>query len=392
MLVLDKILLTIFEKPLELAKNRIQKGLRPFTMEEDMTDQSDSKKITATYQTLFDMGMKALQRVGVPEPDARTTMDVLLCADLRGVASHGIQRLLQYVPRLRDRLINPHPRIVVEPMGPALKQVSGDNGLGAVVGTRGMKEAILLARESGIGYVGCRHSNHFGAAAPYVLLACQERMIGIAGSNAAPTMGPWGGLERLVGNNPLAIGVPCEGDIPFLLDMSMSVAARGKINDMARRKEKIPEGWALDPQGRPTTDPVEALKGFGLPFGQYKGYGLAVAVDILSGVLTGGGYSTDVRSLVYHWEEPTNVGHFFVVIDATRFMSLEALSERMKRMYHNLRGAPPITPDQPVLISGELEANLEKTRRQHGIPMDPKVFEILKGLAAGKYDYEIPKF
>ena len=102
--------------------------------------------------------------------------------------------------------------------------------------------------------------------------------------------------------------------------------------------------------------------------------------------------STDVRSLVYHWEEPTNVGHFFVVIDATRFMSLEALSERMKRMYHKLRGAPPITPDQPVLISGELEANLEKTRRQHGIPMDPKVFEILKGLTEGKYDYEIPKF
>ena len=361
-------------------------------MEEDMIDQCDCKKIMATYETLFEIGMKALQRVGVLEADARTTMDVLLCADLRGVGSHGIQRLLQYVPRLRDRLINPRPRIVVEPMGPALKQVSGDNGLGPVVGTRGMKEAILLARESGIGYVGCRHSNHFGAAAPYVLLACEERMIGIAGSNAAPTMGPWGGLARLVGNNPLAIGVPCEGDIPFLLDISMSVAARGKINDMARRKERIPEGWALDSHGRPTTDPLEALKGFGLPMGQYKGYGLAVAVDILSGVLTGGGYSTDVRSLVYHWEEQTNVGHFFIVIDAARFLSLEALSESMKRMYRNLREAPPINPEQPVLISGEQEAKLEMNRREHGIPLDPRVFEILKGLTEGKYDYEIPKF
>jgi LDH2 family malate/lactate/ureidoglycolate dehydrogenase len=172
----------------------------------------------------------------------------------------------------------------------------------------------------------------------------------------------------------------------------MSVAARGKINDMARRKERIPEGWALDPHGKPTTDPVEALKGFGLPMGQYKGYGLAVAVDILSGVLTGGGYSTDVRSLVYHWEEQTNVGHFFIVIDAARFLSLEALSESMKRMYRNLREAPPINPEQPVLISGEQEAKLEMNRREHGIPMDPRVFEILKGLTEGKYDYEIPKF
>jgi LDH2 family malate/lactate/ureidoglycolate dehydrogenase len=287
--------------------------------------------------------------------------------------------------------MKPCPNITVKSLAPAVKIVYGDDGLGPVVAARGMKEAMDLAKEMGIGFAGCKDSNHFGAAAPYPLMACKERMIGIVGTNAVPTIAPWGGLEQLVGNNPIAIGVPYEGSAPFVLDMAMSVSSRGRIREMAARKERIPEGWALDSQGRPTTDPLEGLKGFVLPIGAYKGYGLAVAMDILSGVLTGGAFSTGAKSLIQQWEEPTHLGHFFIAIDPIRFMPWEVFSDRMKQLCDMLRGARRIDPQNPVLTAGEPEAELECIRRMNGIPVDSKTLTALKGLTEGKYDYEMPK-
>jgi len=343
------------------------------------------------HEELFEIGIKALEIVGVPEEDAKTTVHVLLCADLRGVSTHGIQRLLMYVPRIRKGLINPNPKIVVKSVAPAMKLINGDNGLGPVVGTRGMKEAIESARELGIAFAGCRNSNHFGAAAPYVLMACQEKMVGIAGTNASPTMAPWGGFEKLMGNNPLAVGVPYEGGTPFVLDMAMSVSSRGRMRHMAEKGEKMPEGWAVDSDGRPTTDPLEGLRGFVLPIGLYKGYGLALAIDILSGIVTGAGFSTGVKSLIQQWEEPQHIGHFFIAIDPTRFMDWEAFSDRMKQLCDSMRNAHRIDLTQPVFIPGEPEAQMERDRRVHGIPFEPDVVKTLKGLARGKYDYDIPK-
>ncbi len=356
-----------------------------------MSNKKRSDEILIPHEELFEIGIKALEIVGVPEEDARITVDVLLCADLRGVSTHGIQRLLMYVPRVRKGLINPNPKIVVKSVAPAMKLINGDDGLGPVVGTRGMKEAIESARELGIAFVGCRDSNHFGAAAPYVLMACQEKMVGVAGTNAFPTMAPWGGLEKLVGNNPLAIGVPCEGECPFVLDMAMSVSSRGRMRHMAEKGEKMPEGWAVDSAGRPTTDPLEGLKGFVLPIGLHKGYGLALAMDILSGVLTGAGFSTGVKSLIQQWEEPQHIGHFFIAIDPTRFMDWEAFSDRMKGLCDSMRNARRVDSAKPIFIPGEPEAQIERDRRAHGIPVDLGTYEILKGLARGKYDYDIPK-
>jgi LDH2 family malate/lactate/ureidoglycolate dehydrogenase len=205
-------------------------------------------------------------------------------------------------------------------------------------------------------------------------------------------MAPWGGLEKLVGNNPLAIGVPYEGGTPFVLDMAMSVSSRGRIRNMAEKKEKIPQGWALDLEGKPTTDPLEGLKGFVLPIGLYKGYGLAVAMDILSGVLTGAGFSTGIKSLIQQWKEPQHMGHFFIVIDPKRFMSWEIFSDRMKQICEWLRGAPRMDTEKPILIPGEPEAQMELVRRTNGIPFDAEVSETLKGLTQGKYDYEMPRF
>lgn len=369
----------------------VKKGVKTILGVEKMDGQKNSDEILVPYKELFVTGVKALEIVGVPREDAEITVEVLLCADLRGVDTHGIQRLLMYVPRIRKGLMNPKPKIEVHSLAPAVKIVSGDDGLGPVVAAKGMREAIGLAKELGISFVGCRDSHHFGAAAPYALMACREKMIGIVGTNAFPAMPPWGGLGSLVGNNPLAIGVPCEGDTPFVLDIAMSISARGRMRQMAERKEKIPEGWALDSRGRPTTDPLEGLKGYVLPMGQHKGYGLAVALDILSGVLTGAGFGTGVKSLVQQWEEPQHIGHFFMVIDPLRFMTWEAFSGRVKQVFQELRKAKRIDPERPILIPGEPEAQIEEIRRKKGIPLEAKVFENLEGLSQGKYDYEIPR-
>ncbi len=355
-----------------------------------MEGRQDTGKVAVSCDALLEIGVAALTRVGVPEGDARDTVEVLLGADLRGVGTHGIQRLLMYVPRIRRGLINPRPNIVVHVPSPALRMGHGDDGLGPVVGTRGMREATALARTEGIGFVGCRDSNHFGAVAPYVLMACREKLIGIAGTNAFPTMPPWGGLGNVVGNNPLAVGVPCEGQAPFVLDMAMSVSSRGRMRQMAAEGRQIPEGWAVDAQGRATTDPTAGLRGFVLPMGQHKGYGLAIALDILSGVLTGAGFATGVKSLVQQWEEPQHVGHFFIAIDPTRFLPWEEFSARMRACFAVVRGARRINPDSPILIPGDAEDELEKERRIRGIPLDGKTLEILRGLGEGRYDYEVP--
>ena len=345
-----------------------------------------------SYQELFEIGVKALEKAGVGLKDAETAVSVLLLADLRGVETHGISRLLMYIPRILKGLINPQPNIRIEYLTPALRIVHGDDGLGTVVGVRGMKEAIEGAKEMGVCFVGCRDSNHFGAAAPYVLMACEQKMLGIAGTNAAPTMAPWGGLARLLGNNPLAIGVPCDGDDPFVLDMAMSFSSRARIRHIAEEKGSIPEGWALDSHGRPTVDPIEALKGFVLPIGTYKGFGLTMAIDILSGVLTGAGFATGVKTHVQQWKEPQHLGHFFIVIDPVRIMPWDVFSTRMQEMFRRLLRNASVDPNIPVLIPGEPEARLERERRLGGIPMSQKTVNTLRGLMEGTYDYELPNF
>ena len=162
---------------------------------------------------------------------------------------------------------------------------------------------------------------------------------------------------------------------------------------MAAKKEKIPGDWALDSNGKPTTDASEAIKGFVLPIGRHKGYGLAVAIDILSGVLLGGAFSRGVKSLAESWDQPQNIGHFFMAIDATRFMSWETFSERMKESVRRTQGRPADRPRRIRFSSQENGgAQIERARRTSGIPVAPRLLETLKGLAQGNYDYDIPKF
>lgn len=344
------------------------------------------------YHELHELGMKSLKLVGVPLEHAQITMQLLLWADLRGFGTHGVERLLSYVPRLQKGLINPRPNLKIETKGESLRLVQGDNGLGPVVAFTGIQEAMAIAKKSGIGLVGCRESNHFGAAAPYVLMACAQRLIAITSTNAFPTMAPTGGLDSLVGNNPLAIGVPADGGSHFVLDMAMSVSSRGRIREMAARGEQIPPGWAITREGRPTTDPHEALRGLVLPIGQHKGYGLAVAMDILCGVITGAGFGRGIKSLFQDWSEPQHIGHIFITIDPQRFMPWDVFAKRMGQLYGLLKSSTPIDPKVPVILPGELESRLEEERKKAGIPVEPEILAKLRKLVVGEYDFETSKY
>lgn len=334
----------------------------------------------------------ALERVGVPEGDAAAAAEVLVSADLQGIVTHGTRRLAPYIARIRDGAFRSRAEIRIETPAPAVAVVDGGSGLGPVVGRKGLDLALKMAAESGIAFVTCRNSQHFGALAPYGRLAAGAGKVCLMGTNALATMAPWGGREVRVGNNPFGLAAPRRNAPPFILDIAMSVAARGKMRLAQDRGEPIPPGWALDARGRPTTDPLEGLKGFVLPIGGHKGYGLALMVDILAGVLSGGAVSTEVRSLFQQKTEPQRVSHFFIAIDPDRILGRAAYEDRMEALCGLMKTTPPFDPGKPVLIPGEIEARTHADRSANGIPMTADDLAALEALARGEPPRKVSAF
>jgi LDH2 family malate/lactate/ureidoglycolate dehydrogenase len=304
----------------------------------------------------------------VPEPDAAVVADCLVGADLRGVDTHGIARLPGYLDRLRRGLINPQPDLAPKRVTPVAAALDGQDGFGFVIGMRAIHEAIAMARAFGIGIVAVRRSTHFGMAASYVLPAIAEGFIAMVFSNASRAMPPWGGREALLGTNPFAAGAPGGSLGPFLLDMSPAVAARGKIRRAARRGETIPLGYALDPQGHPTTDPAAALAGVVLPIGGYKGSGLSMLMDIMGGVISGAAFAGDVTDQYKVFDRPQDVGHFFLAMKPDLFVSAADYRDRMDTLVARMRACPKADGFDEILIPGEPEARQEADRRRRGIP------------------------
>jgi LDH2 family malate/lactate/ureidoglycolate dehydrogenase len=305
---------------------------------------------------------------GVPKKDAATAAACLVLADLRGVDTHGLMRLPGYLDRVRRGLINAKPKLSPTQVTPAAAAIDGQNGLGLVIGTRAMAEAISLARKSGIGIVAARRSTHFGMAAAYVLQALDVGFVSMVFTNASRAMPPWGGREPLLGTSPLAFGAPGGRLAPFVLDMSPAVAARGKIRIAEKRGEKIPLGYALDAQGRPTTDPTEALKGVVLPIGGPKGSGLAMLMDIFGGVLSGAACAGDVADQYKVFDRPQNVGHFFLAMKPDLFVSRKEYRARMDTLVERVRACPRAEGFDEILLPGEMESREEAKRRESGIP------------------------
>ncbi|HWX47150.1 MAG TPA: Ldh family oxidoreductase [Roseomonas sp.] len=332
---------------------------------------------------LLALATRALARSGMPEAEAGEAARVLVLADMFGLRTHGISRVAQYLERVKLGGINPRAAVQVMRMAPGLSMIDGQNGVGTLVGMRALRAATESAREVGIGAAFARGSNHFGPVLPYAFLAAQEGFASFIASNATTTIAPWGGKDTRVGNNPMGIGMPNPGGDPIILDMALSVAARAKIRKLAEQGAAMPEGWATDAEGKPTTDPARALKGFLLPVGGHKGYGLAVMIDLLAGLLSGAAYLTHVQAWDKNPGVAQNLGHVFILIDTSRLQAREWLQERMADFGEILRGTPPADPAAPVMAPGDREMAVYARSRREGVAVASADLRAVEALARG---------
>jgi LDH2 family malate/lactate/ureidoglycolate dehydrogenase len=320
---------------------------------------------------------------GVPADQAALIASALLLADLRGVDTHGINRLPGYIDRVVAGVVQPAPDLTFVEKAPTMALLDAKNTFGFVAGSLAVDKCIDMAKSYGMGMVAVRNSNHYGMGATYVLRAVRQGFACFAFTNASKAMPPWGGAEALLGTSPFAVGVPggVEGD--FVLDMSPCVAARGKIRKAARRGENIPQGYALDSEGRPTTDPTAALDGVVLPMGGPKGSGLAMMMDIFGGVMSGSAFAGEVNDQYKVMDKPQNVGHWFLVFRPEVFSDGGVIEfrERMDFLLKKVKGCKKADGFERIYVSGEIEAELEEKRLQQGIPYTQTEIDTLHGLA-----------
>lgn len=315
------------------------------------------------------------RHAGLPEADADVVAADLVKANLRGIDSHGVSRIPMYLERLARGVVNPRPRIEVTQVSPAVSLVDGDDGMGFLAAHRAMDEAVARARECGIGMAGVRRSTHFGMSALYILQAIEAGFIAMAFTNSSPAIPAWGGRTTFLGAAPMAAGIPGGQSSPaYVMDMAMTVVARGKIRLAAMRGEPIAEGLALDAQGRPTTDAKAAFEGVCLPFGGVKGSALSMLMDLAAGAFTGANYAGDVKSLYFDHSEQQNVGHLMIAMRPDLFMAAEAFSGRMDHFVETLKGLPRAAGVEEIMMPGEIEERTEQRRRRSGLPLTENIF------------------
>jgi len=317
---------------------------------------------------------------GLPKADAAVVADNLLQADLRGHSSHGISRVRVYCNRIRDGFVATAPAIKVINETPAAFHLDGGHGMGAVVADRAMRMCMEKARTSGIAMCSVRAGTHFGIASYYTMQAAAEDMIGYACSNAPATMAPWGGITPMLGTNPFSMSVPAGKHCPLVFDSASSIVARGKINLAEIEDRPIPLGWAIDQLGHPTTDATEALKGSVLPFGEHKGYGIALMIDILSGILSGAGYGSHLGPLWNNAESYQNLGFFLLAIDIASFRAIEEFKSQIDQMIDEIKASKPAPQVDEILVPGEIEFRNEEYNRKHGIAVGSGVLHDLESL------------
>lgn len=331
-------------------------------------------------QKVFQFCQKLLQGSGVPEEDAAIVTDVLVDTSLEGIDTHGISRLPVYLTRIQNGRINAKAKIKVDRTAPSLANIDGDNGLGQLVGVRSMQVAVEMAREAGVGAAAVRHSNHFGASSYYCKMASSSGMVGMAFTNTPSGIPPWGGKEAYFGTNPISFAFPGK-EQPVVIDMSSSTVARGNIILAAKEGRPIPEGWAIDSEGRPTTDARAALDGAVLPMAGPKGYAMALAVEIMSGILSGSAYGPRVGWIYDESTQPVNIGHFFLAIDISRLMPQSEFLSRMDHMTGEIKDSPKADGVKEIFIPGERRTNSARKRAEEGIPVSPQLLDELNKLA-----------
>jgi LDH2 family malate/lactate/ureidoglycolate dehydrogenase len=345
-----------------------------------MTD--DQATFRLPQATLDAFSCELLQATGVPPEDAALVAHSLSEADARGLTSHGVVRLLPvYLRRLQAGTTRARPKISVLHRHGAIAVLDGDAGLGQVVGHTAMRLAITAAGEFGCGAVAARHSSHFGIGALFAEQAVAEGMIGIVMTNAPANMPPHGGRGRFFGTNPLAVGIPCGRERPVVLDMSTSVAARGKIVMLHKLGLPIPPGWAIDAHGNPTEDADAALAGAVLPMAGHKGSGLALVIDALCGVLAGAAFGPHIVDLYDAGDQPQNVGHFFLALNIEAFLPLAQFQEQMDQLVREVRAQPRQPGVERIYVPGELEFEQAERSRRLGVALPAAGVRELDALA-----------
>lgn len=332
---------------------------------------------------------KVLQKLGVPKDDADITANMLVDCDLRGVESHGVAHLHPeqfYCKWIKDGLINVKPNLKTENRTPTTATMEGDKGLGFVVGYRAMSLAIEKAKEYGSGFVNVTNSTHFGATAYYTMMAMEHDMIGVAMTSTMPGVVAPGTAVPVIGTNPLAIAIPAGKKAPFVLDMATSVVAGGKVQIAQRQNKTMPEGWVINGEGEPVTDPNKRVRGEGglLPLGGtpshgvFKGFGLGMVVDILTCLLAGLDFT-----LLKEREPGANPSDFFFgAIRIDGFQPVELFKEKMDNMIEKIEGLPTLPGvDKAYLAGGYEHEIIIPDRAKNGIPLDPPVVQGLKDLA-----------
>jgi len=326
---------------------------------------------------------QAYIKVGVPASEAEIVADLLVRSDLRGVETHGVTRLPIYVSRLQKGYVRKECRLTpIRDKGPtAFLEAHGS--MGHIAAYRGMEKAIVKAEEYGIGWTSVKDSGHFGVAGLFPMMALRKDLIGCVVSNSAPMMFPWGGRERIIGNNPLAYAIPTDQCSPVVLDFSLSVVSSGKLILARKKGERIPLGWAVDKEGLPTEDPYEGYEGGGslMPVGGHKGYGMVLVHEILTAVLTGGKVTSQIKSL--YEEDRTGIQgtcHSFMAIDPDCFIGKEAFKKSMDHYIRSIKESAKAKNAAEILIPGEPESRTETERLRDGIPLAQATVEELAKL------------
>lgn len=347
--------------------------------------------LTADAVGLRNFAEAVFLKAKLTPPDAALAADVLIEADLRGVHSHGLQELPTWGRGfLRGELATSPACPVVVDAG-SLAVIDAGGGLGAIACNRAMDLAIQRARDAGVAYVGVRSSSHFGMAGYFTMKALEHDQIGFCTTNGPAVMAPWGGKQPMLCNNPFSYSIPSGDEPPIVLDMACSAVARGRVRAMARDGLSIPDGWAIDRNGQPTTDSRKAMEGAVLPFGGYKGYGIAVINEILSSALVGALFSFEVaRGIVRNAEAELQdktqkawmCGHLVGALDIGRIVPINEFKRRVDELIRVVRGSALASGAERIYLPGEIEHETRRERLVTGIPLPESTVELLRAFVS----------
>ena len=346
-----------------------------------------------SFDRLHQFAVNLFIKIGCPNDQAIEAANVLLSADLRGVDSHGVARLVGYLRLYKKNRINPKPQLSVVHETPSTAVVDGDAGLGLVAGPYAMRLAIEKAKNVGTGWVAVKNSNHYGIAGYHAMMALEADCIGISMTNASPLVAPTYSKERLLGTNPIAVAVPAGDEPPFVADMATTTAANGKLEILQRKNESAPLGWLQDKEGQPTQAAQGIVEGGALlplggdrEHGSHKGFILGSIVDILSAVLSGANYGPWVPPFVSFLDPDPNpvgegIGHFFGALRIDAFRPASEFKTHMDIWIKRFRNAETINETNKVIIPGDPERQMEQLRRKEGIPLLDTVVKDLQSLS-----------